>query len=489
MDSALRHSRGVCATTSMTAVYDCESSEQGAWRLGSRTNISGLSGCVTACHRCRRCAFVAFSARWGECGWFASCEQPLTRGAARDFQLVRVRHGGDGVARRRSTRHRHPCAGQVQGRGVAAANYSSGSAAAALASCSSPRLEAAPLLRVACVGDSNTRGDAAHEPGAGLESPWKAQLKGRGNYPARLQALLGPGYVVANFGRSGVTAAELAHRTVDGGEQLALLRCFQPRVVLLMAGTNDCIPDKARTARRARPHQRTTALHARVRGRVGASSAPACSARRVARAVTPAATCFPPAQRTRRPLSLAARRARTSPAAPPARAEHARIRRARSLPPRAAGVAAPRRAAAVGPPVEAGCDGARAAAGPMAPALGRERVAAPPVPAPLPPGRARHARAQSDAAGRAGQSEQRHGAGRANAPAPDAPSVRRLSRRRGRRGGLLPVIAEGRTAHVGERRGRAGRARGPSFGREWNPVDVRSTWQSLYLGSSEYWCD
>ena len=58
------------------------------------------------------------------------------------------------------------------------------------------------VTRVACLGDSLTRGDGAHE----RRPPREKRFKQRGNYPALLQDLLGPGYAVRNFGHGGASA-------------------------------------------------------------------------------------------------------------------------------------------------------------------------------------------------------------------------------------------------------------------------------------------
>ena len=236
---------GVCARTDYADFFDCESSAQGAWPLGTHSNISSIEDCVRTCRLCRQCAFVAFSHKWQECGWFSSCEQPLTEGAAADFSLVRVRQPRLPAARER--REMHPCSMPVSGGrrllGESKARLR-GRSVDERTTCTTV-FDTTDSVRVACVGDSNTRGDAAHEPGDGIEPPWKHELEGRGNYPARLQELLGARYTVANFGRSGATAVELGRAYRIGGERRTQLECFRPRVVLLMIGTNDCIPQKA----------------------------------------------------------------------------------------------------------------------------------------------------------------------------------------------------------------------------------------------------
>ncbi len=73
-------------------------------------------------------------------------------------------------------------------------------------------------IRVACVGDSITRGS---------------------DYPLRLQELLGSNYSVGNFGVSGSTVS--LNSTMPYLKQPALLNAenFDPNIVIIMLGTND----------------------------------------------------------------------------------------------------------------------------------------------------------------------------------------------------------------------------------------------------------
>lgn len=96
--------------------------------------------------------------------------------------------------------------------------------------------------RLACIGDSITRGDGAHEPGRGSHVPFKRGIVGRGNYPAALQALLGTeDWLVGNFGVSGRTAMPTGDAYAATREYQSL-RCFAPELVVLMLGTNDAKP-------------------------------------------------------------------------------------------------------------------------------------------------------------------------------------------------------------------------------------------------------
>ena len=92
---------------------------------------------------------------------------------------------------------------------------------------------------IACVGDSITRGDAAHEPGNGTHLPLKTERKmqGRGNYPLLLRWLLASASVT-NFGHGGCTAVNGTFGYVRTEEYKAALKS-KPSVVILMLGTND----------------------------------------------------------------------------------------------------------------------------------------------------------------------------------------------------------------------------------------------------------
>lgn len=82
-----------------------------------------------------------------------------------------------------------------------------------------------PLVRVACVGDSLTYGNA---------SPSTA-------YPVVLRELLGEGYTVGNFGRNGasVTGAPDGNPAYSTLTQYEASLDFNPDIVLIMLGTND----------------------------------------------------------------------------------------------------------------------------------------------------------------------------------------------------------------------------------------------------------
>ena len=92
--------------------------------------------------------------------------------------------------------------------------------------------------RVACMGDSITRGNASHEPGEnGTHRPHKPKIANRGNFPLELQRLMGASWEVRNFGHGGrsVVGASAYDKTAEFERACR----FAPAIVLLMLGTND----------------------------------------------------------------------------------------------------------------------------------------------------------------------------------------------------------------------------------------------------------
>ncbi len=85
---------------------------------------------------------------------------------------------------------------------------------------------ASPLIRVACVGNSITYG---------YELPRREQQ----SYPARLQAMLGSGYTVGNFGVNGATLCTDGNKPYTSLPEYNEARAFQPNIVFIMLGTND----------------------------------------------------------------------------------------------------------------------------------------------------------------------------------------------------------------------------------------------------------
>lgn len=81
-------------------------------------------------------------------------------------------------------------------------------------------------VRVACIGDSITYGA-------------KIQDKSVNSYPARLQKLLGNGYLVKNFGANGHTLQKSGNLPYWNHANFQKSTQFQPDIVLIMLGTND----------------------------------------------------------------------------------------------------------------------------------------------------------------------------------------------------------------------------------------------------------
>ncbi|MBN2840283.1 MAG: hypothetical protein JXP37_04925 [Coriobacteriia bacterium] len=81
-------------------------------------------------------------------------------------------------------------------------------------------------VRVACVGDSITRGTFV----------WRRR---KNAYPAQLQALLGDGFCVRNFGVNGHAAQRTADRPYRSSAAFLASTEFAPGIVLIMLGTND----------------------------------------------------------------------------------------------------------------------------------------------------------------------------------------------------------------------------------------------------------
>jgi acyl-CoA thioesterase-1 len=82
------------------------------------------------------------------------------------------------------------------------------------------------VLKVACVGDSITRGTFV----------WRRK---RSSYPAQLQGMLGERFCVRNFGVNGHAAQQTADRPYWTSKAFTLSSIFEPDVVLIMLGTND----------------------------------------------------------------------------------------------------------------------------------------------------------------------------------------------------------------------------------------------------------
>jgi len=86
---------------------------------------------------------------------------------------------------------------------------------------------AADPIKVACVGDSITQGVGA---------------KSGQSYPAQLQALLGEGYKVGNYGVSGRTLLKKGDFPYWKEHKYQAALAMEPAIVIIMLGTNDTKP-------------------------------------------------------------------------------------------------------------------------------------------------------------------------------------------------------------------------------------------------------
>lgn len=83
-----------------------------------------------------------------------------------------------------------------------------------------------PDVRVACVGDSITRGTFV----------WRRKVN---SYPAQLQAMLGERFCVRNFGVNAHAVQRAADFPYRDSEAFRSSGAFDPDIVLIMLGTND----------------------------------------------------------------------------------------------------------------------------------------------------------------------------------------------------------------------------------------------------------
>lgn len=82
------------------------------------------------------------------------------------------------------------------------------------------------IIKVACLGDSITRG-------ASIKKPKK------NSYPANLAKMLGKDYEVRNFGVDGSTALEGNEYSYNQSKEFKDLLLYQPDLVIIKLGTND----------------------------------------------------------------------------------------------------------------------------------------------------------------------------------------------------------------------------------------------------------
>lgn len=87
----------------------------------------------------------------------------------------------------------------------------------------------AQQIKVACVGNSVTFG-------------YKIEQRERNCYPAQLQVLLGDGYEVGNFGKSGATLLRKGHRPYMKQTEFQDAVAFQPDILIVSLGLNDTDP-------------------------------------------------------------------------------------------------------------------------------------------------------------------------------------------------------------------------------------------------------
>ena len=84
------------------------------------------------------------------------------------------------------------------------------------------------LIRVACVGDSITEG-------VGLSTDE--------TYPVQLEAMLGDGYEVRNFGKQSTTVMKNGSAPYWNTSEFAASLDYAPDIVVIMFGTNDARPE------------------------------------------------------------------------------------------------------------------------------------------------------------------------------------------------------------------------------------------------------
>ena len=172
-----------------------------------------------------------------------------------------------------------PLASSREGRGEQAGAASSGQQSDLVvdelfrvASSGRVLLPLSAMLRIACLGDSLTKGNESLYDGG----PKPRALKLLGNYPRVLSSLLPPTLpapssrrgsgrslqvVVRNFGRGGATASFDGRNVYGRSAQFDAALAWRPHVALLLLGTNDARSD----ARSDAVHRGIVRLAARLR--------------------------------------------------------------------------------------------------------------------------------------------------------------------------------------------------------------------------------
>ncbi len=89
--------------------------------------------------------------------------------------------------------------------------------------------DARTVTRIACVGNSITFG-------YGIDGPET------NSYPARLQALLGDGFLIGNFGKNGATLLTKGDTPYIRQQEFRNSLAFHPAIVIMELGTNDSKP-------------------------------------------------------------------------------------------------------------------------------------------------------------------------------------------------------------------------------------------------------
>jgi sialate O-acetylesterase len=90
-------------------------------------------------------------------------------------------------------------------------------------------ISAQEKIKVACIGNSVTYGYGHEKPSVT-------------SYPSQLAAMLGDGYEVGNFGKSGATLLRKGHRPYNEQEEFQKALDFAPDIAIIHLGLNDTDP-------------------------------------------------------------------------------------------------------------------------------------------------------------------------------------------------------------------------------------------------------